>query len=143
VRLCRESERPLPLRTVLAGPSPQRATGKPEWQKPVTKDRNEIMSWLGANDKAAAYVREQSSMARPVRDRLLNRRRQRTLARLVGRDDPGRGYLSRGLGRRLASSQHERTRREDRRPKFYEISDNIRSRQSAERSLCQYVAGQA
>jgi hypothetical protein len=40
------------------------ATGKPERHKPVTKDRNEVLSWLGANDKAAAFVREQASKAR-------------------------------------------------------------------------------
>jgi integrase len=44
------------------------ATGKPEWQKPVTKDRNEALSWLGANDKAAAFVREQASKARPFEE---------------------------------------------------------------------------
>ena len=44
------------------------ATGKPEWQKPVTKDRNEVLSWLGANDKAAAFVREQASKARPFEE---------------------------------------------------------------------------
>jgi integrase len=44
------------------------ATGAPEWQKPVTKDRNEVLSWLGANDKAAAFVREQASKARPFEE---------------------------------------------------------------------------
>ena len=44
------------------------ATGKPEWQKPVSKDRNEVLSWLGANDKAAAFVREQASKARPFEE---------------------------------------------------------------------------
>jgi integrase len=43
-------------------------TGKPEWQKPVTKDRNEVLSWLGANDKAAAFVREQASITRPFEE---------------------------------------------------------------------------
>ena len=44
------------------------ATGKPEWQKPVTKDRNEVLSWLGANDKAAAFVKEQAAKARPFEE---------------------------------------------------------------------------
>ena len=30
----------------------------------MTKDRNEVLSWLGANEKAAAFVREQASKAR-------------------------------------------------------------------------------
>src|SRR4051812_33701606 len=57
-----------------------------------------------------------------------------------GRNDLGRGYLlhggsscPRGLGWRLSRSQRERTRREDRRSKFYEISDNL-TRQ--DRSVC-------
>ena len=51
--------------------------------------------------------------------------------RLQRRDDLRRGYLlhggsscPRGLGWRLSRSHRERTRREDRRSKFYEISDN-------------------
>src|SRR5439155_373353 len=57
---------------------------------------------------------------------------ERALDRLRGRDDLRRGYLlhggsscPRGLGWRLSRSQRERTRREDRRSKFYEISDNL------------------
>jgi hypothetical protein len=34
----------------------------------VTKDRNEVLSWLGANDKAAAFVREQASKTRPFEE---------------------------------------------------------------------------
>ena len=67
-------------------------------------------------------------------ERLLNWRWERTLRCLQGRDDLRRGYLPhggpscpRGLGWRLSRSQRERTRREDRRSKFYEISDNLES----------------
>lgn len=34
----------------------------------MTKDRNEVLTWLGANDKAAAFVREQASKARPFEE---------------------------------------------------------------------------
>ena len=64
--------------------------------------------------------------------RLLDSRWERTLGRLQGRDDLGGEYLlhggsscPRGFGLRPARSQRERTRREDRRSKFYEISDNL------------------
>jgi hypothetical protein len=65
--------------------------------------------------------------------RLLNLRRQRTLQRLRGRHDLRAGYLLHGgsyrpLGPgfdRPERSQPERTRREDRHSKFYEISDNL------------------
>jgi integrase len=39
-------------------------TGKPEWQQPVTKDRSEVLSWLAASHKGAAYVREKARAAR-------------------------------------------------------------------------------
>ena len=42
----------------MARPASERGDGQAEWQKPVTKDRNEVLSWLGANDKAAAFVKE-------------------------------------------------------------------------------------
>src|SRR3954470_20070080 len=65
-------------------------------------------------------------------ERLLDPRRQRTLARLQDRDDLRRGYLlhggsscPRGLGWRLSRSQRERTRREDRRAKFYDVADHL------------------
>ena len=65
-------------------------------------------------------------------ERLLDLRRQRTLGRLQGPDDLRRGYLlhggcsrPRGLGWRLSRSQRERTRREDRRSKFYDVTDNL------------------
>ncbi len=32
------------------------ATGKPEWQTPVVKDRNEVLAWLAASEAARAYV---------------------------------------------------------------------------------------
>src|SRR5215203_6641862 len=70
--------------------------------------------------------------AQRLAERLLNWWWERTLRRLQGRDDLRRGYLPhggsscpRGLGWRLSRSQRERTRREDRRSKFYEISDNL------------------
>src|SRR5215211_677581 len=78
--------------------------------------------------------REQALPRRPdqLAQRLLNLRRQRALRRLQGRDDLGRSYLlhggsscPRGLGLRPSRSQPERTRREDRHSKFYEISDNL------------------
>ena len=39
-------------------------SGKPEWSRPVTKDRNEVLSWIAANEKGAAFVREQEVEAR-------------------------------------------------------------------------------
>ena len=78
--------------------------------------------------------REQALLRRSdeLAERLLDLRWERTLRRLQGRDDLGGGYLlhggsscPRGLGWRLSRSQRERTRREDRRSKFYEISDNL------------------
>jgi hypothetical protein len=35
-------------------------TGEAEWQKPVTKDRNEVLSWLGVGKKGASRVRDQA-----------------------------------------------------------------------------------
>ena len=35
-----------------------------EWQKPVTKDRSEVLSWLGAGTKGAAHLREGASAGR-------------------------------------------------------------------------------
>jgi hypothetical protein len=35
-----------------------------EWQKPVTKDRNEVLSWLGARAKSADRLRERASAGR-------------------------------------------------------------------------------
>jgi uncharacterized protein with GYD domain len=78
--------------------------------------------------------REQALTSCPdqLAERLLDLRRERTLDRLHRRDDLRRGYLlhggsscPRGLGWRLSRSQHERTRREDRRSKFYELPDNL------------------
>ena len=79
--------------------------------------------------------REQSLPRCPdeLAERFLNLRRQRTLQRLRGRDDLRAGYLLHGgsscpLGPgfdRPERSQPERTRREDRHSKFYEISDNL------------------
>jgi hypothetical protein len=64
--------------------------------------------------------------------RILDSRWERTLRRLQGRNDLGGRYLlhggsscPHGLGLRPARSQRERTRREDRHSKFYEISDNL------------------
>jgi hypothetical protein len=33
-------------------------TGNAAWQKPVTKDRNEVLAWLGVGKKGAGHVRE-------------------------------------------------------------------------------------
>ncbi len=35
-----------------------------EWQKPVTKNRSEVLSWLGAGKKGAAHLRERASAGR-------------------------------------------------------------------------------
>jgi integrase len=35
-----------------------------EWQKPVTKDRSEVLSWLAAGKKGAEHVRERASAGR-------------------------------------------------------------------------------
>jgi hypothetical protein len=35
-----------------------------EWQKPVTKNRSEVLSWLGARAKGAAHLRERASAGR-------------------------------------------------------------------------------
>lgn len=40
-------------------------TGKPEWQRPVTKNRNEVLSWLGVVEKGAAHVRQAAAQGRP------------------------------------------------------------------------------
>jgi len=36
----------------------------PEWQQPVTKNRSEVLAWLGAADKGAAHLRERASAGR-------------------------------------------------------------------------------
>jgi hypothetical protein len=36
-------------------------SGRPEWQSPSTKDRLEVLSWLGESREGAARVVEQSS----------------------------------------------------------------------------------
>jgi hypothetical protein len=41
-----------------------RATGTTEWQRPVTKDRHEVLAWLSATRSAAPGVR---AAARPKR----------------------------------------------------------------------------
>src|SRR3954470_11273369 len=33
-------------------------TGKPEWQKPVVKNRAEVLSWLAATDAGSEHLRE-------------------------------------------------------------------------------------
>jgi integrase len=40
------------------------ATGKPEWQQPVTKDRSEVLSWLSAGKKGADHIREKARAER-------------------------------------------------------------------------------
>ena len=40
------------------------ATGKAEWQRPVTQDRNEVLAWLGAGRKAGEHLRERASAGR-------------------------------------------------------------------------------
>ncbi len=83
-----------------------------------------------------AHAERQQPLARgpdQLAERFLDLRWQRTLDRLRdGHDLRGR-YLAhggsscpRGLGWRLSRSHRERTRREDRRSKFYEISGNLR-----------------
>jgi len=82
-----------------------------------------------------AHAQRKQSLPRcpdQLAERILNLRRQRTLQRLHGRDDLRAGYLLHGgsscpLGLlwHPERSQPERTRREDRHSKFYEISDNL------------------
>jgi integrase len=39
-------------------------TGRPEWQKPVTKDRSEVLSWLAAVRQGADHLKEQADAGR-------------------------------------------------------------------------------
>jgi len=87
------------------------------------------------NAEPNADAERQQSLPRcphQLAERLLDLRWQRTLRPLQRGHDRRRGYLAhggsscpRGLGWRLSRSQRERTRREDRRSKFYEIPDNL------------------
>ncbi len=43
-------------------------TGRPEWQTPVAKDRNEALSWIAANEKGAAQVVEEVERGRSFDD---------------------------------------------------------------------------
>src|SRR5215210_430174 len=85
--------------------------------------------------QAAADAEREQTLTRGANElahRLLNLRWQRHLRRLDARDDLAGRYLLHGgsscplgLGLRPERSQPERTRQEDRRSKFYEISDNL------------------
>src|SRR6059036_1175569 len=96
--------------------------------------RREPLRW-GASGRGVAAVLGDDVVEAIVHD---------TLHTVRGRHDLRRGYLlhggsscPRGLGWRLSRSQRERTRREDRRSKFYEISDNLRPADGATRCLGQ------
>jgi hypothetical protein len=43
-------------------------TGRMEWQKPVTKDRSEVLSWLAAGARAQTTSRSRSQPGRPEHD---------------------------------------------------------------------------
>jgi hypothetical protein len=101
---------------------------------PTTSSNLELHQLVHDAQADADAESEQALPGRPneLTERLLDPRWERTLPRLQRGHDPRRGYLlhggsscPRGLGLRPARSQPERTRREDRRSKFYEISDNL------------------
>jgi hypothetical protein len=56
-------------------------TGAAEWQKPVTKDRNEVLSWLGVGRRGASHTRERAKASRTfesIGDEWLGGRQGRT-----------------------------------------------------------------
>jgi hypothetical protein len=66
-------------------------TGKAEWQKPVTKDRNEVLSWLGVGKKGAGHIRERARSNRTFEslgDEWLEGVRAGRISRRKGRSKP-------------------------------------------------------
>jgi integrase len=66
-------------------------TGKPEWQRPSTKDRSEVLSWLGAGRRGASHAREQATVGRTfesVGDEWLEGVEAKRISRRKGRSRP-------------------------------------------------------
>ncbi|MEA3191611.1 MAG: Phage integrase, N-terminal SAM-like domain [Thermoplasmata archaeon] len=66
-------------------------TGKAEWQKPVTKNRSEVLSWLGIWKKGASHAREQAKTSRTfesIGDEWLNGVKAGRISRRKGRSKP-------------------------------------------------------
>ena len=66
-------------------------TGRAELQKPVTKDRNEVLAWLGVGKKAAGHVRERARSKRAfesIGDEWLEGVRAGRIGRRKGRSKP-------------------------------------------------------
>jgi integrase len=62
-----------------------------EWQKPVTKDRSEVLSWLGARTKGADHLRERAAAGRTfesIGDEWLAGIQARRIGRRKGRGTP-------------------------------------------------------
>ena len=74
-------------------------TGKPEWQKPVTKDRSEALSWLAAARDGADHLRQQAAAGRTfetIGDEWLaaSRRGRSVAAGVAARPTPPRPSLT-------------------------------------------------
>jgi hypothetical protein len=68
-----------------------RITGKSEWQQPVTKDRNEVLSWLGVRTRGAAHARERARAPRTLEslgDEWLDGVQAGRISRRKGRSKP-------------------------------------------------------
>jgi hypothetical protein len=66
-------------------------TGNAEWQKPVTKDRDEVLSWLGVGKKGARHARERARSHRTfasIGDEWLDGARADRISRRKGRSKP-------------------------------------------------------
>jgi integrase len=66
-------------------------TGKPEWQRPITKDRSEVLSWLGASRRGASHAREQATAGRTfesIGDEWLDGVKAGRISRRKGRSKP-------------------------------------------------------
>jgi hypothetical protein len=68
-----------------------RVTGKAEWQKPVTKDRSEVLSWLGIGTRGASHAREKAKASRTfesIGDESLDGVKAGRISRRKGRRKP-------------------------------------------------------
>jgi integrase len=66
-------------------------TGNAEWQKPVTKDRSEVLSWLGIGKRGASRAREQTKASRTfesIGDEWLDGVKAGRISRRKGRSKP-------------------------------------------------------
>jgi integrase len=66
-------------------------TGKAEWQKPVTKDRSEVLSWLGIGKRGASHAREKAKAGRTfesIGDEWLDGVEAGRISRRKGRSKP-------------------------------------------------------